>query len=111
MINYSFNSKTAFDNLIYRINVEPPFEMLYDLSSGYLKESKNVEGVLKEIEAVKEGKTEMYSFGGSDYCILDVYKNETKVYYDFGENETVIQTSELKQLLTDWKDYLIKNGQ
>jgi hypothetical protein len=110
MIEYSFESKKIINELVYLIDVKEPYEMLYDLSSGFLSQSEGVEEVLTGIQKVVSGESAKYSFGGSDYCIIDVYKDESKIYYDFGENESAISTNELIRLLNDWKIFLKKNN-
>jgi len=105
MLKYNF---FTFEKNEARISVESPFEMLGDISNSKLS---NTLEIIKNINNVKTGSINTYSFGGSDYCILDVYKDETKVYYDFGESETSLPTNELIKLLEDWRDYLVKNGQ
>ncbi len=106
MIKYHFSEKNVLDERILLINVEPPYEMLYDLSSGFLQTIEGVEDVLQNVRKVAEGEMEMYSFGGSDYCIIDSYKDKSKIFYDFGESETEISTVELIQLLEDWRSFL-----
>jgi hypothetical protein len=110
MIKYQFTKKIIFSKNIYRIEVEAPCEMLYDLSSGFLQEPEGVKEVLTEIQRVRNDQVEIYSFGGSDYCIIDVLKDKSIVMYDFGENVLEIETNDLVKLLEDWLAFLIANS-
>lgn len=79
--------------------------MLSDISNcdyGY------IEHVLLDIDKVKTGEIDKCSFGGSDYCIIDVFREKSVVMYDFGESETEIPTDDLVKLLQDWSLYLKK---
>ncbi len=107
MIKYHFSEKIILGDRILLIDVEPPYEMLYDLSSGFLQTEQGTRDVIENIQKVINGQLEMYSFGGSDYCIIDVYKEHSKIFYDFGDSEAKVSTKELFQLLEDWKSYLI----
>lgn len=104
MIKYNF---FIFDLNETRISVQEPYEMLSDLSNCKLT---YVEEIISSIGKVISSEINMFSFGGSDYCILDVYKDKTEVQYDFGESKTFIPTLELLKLLSDWKEYLIEHG-
>lgn len=109
-MKYNFNAKEILGEIIYIIDVEPPYQMLYDLSSGFLQTSVGVEDVIKNIGEVVSGKADLYSFGGSDYCIIDVRKDTSSVQYDFGENETQVSTNEILELLNDWLGFLKKHN-
>ena len=110
MLEYRFEKKTVTGVLEYLINVKPPYEMLFDLSSGFLQTCDGVIEVLEGLQKVQAGETEIYTFGGSDYCIVDAGKEKAIIEYDFGESRAEIATSEIVKLLTDWKAYLAREG-
>lgn len=92
------------------IKVDPPYEMLFDVANGYLSTSSGVRDVIQNIEKVQRGELEKFSWGGSDYCIIDTYKDESNISYDFGENETSVPTPDILKLMKDWERFLVSNG-
>ncbi len=108
MLEYTFSKKRIWGGEKPRpiLKIKKPFSMLADLANGHLQTTKGVEVVLKNIEKVRKEEKKSYSFGGSDACIIEVTKFQTKILYNFGEKESSVSTYQLQKLLRDWRDYL-----
>lgn len=110
MLKYHFYKKKVWPGQPeYKlIAVEPPFDVLSDLSNGVLSKPEGVQEVIREISAVQNGEKEEYCFGPSDFCFLGVSGKVTTVTSSVESDENVfeISTTELKSLLEDWAEYL-----
>ncbi len=114
--NFSFFITVAADGsqrpMISIGNVD--LRMLANLASGHLTSSNNVREELKEIDNVVTGSREKHSFGGDDWCILEVNDKITTISNGFDEFESIeIETKEIVNLLEGWCDFLVKyeNGE
>jgi hypothetical protein len=112
MLKYSFYKKKIWpDKPEYKlIAVLAPYEALSDISNGFLSKPEGVEKVIREIESVQSGGNEEYFFDPSDFCVLSVSTTTTTVTStQTGEEEIFdVSTSDIKQLLVDWKNYLLQ---
>ena len=100
MLNYQFSIDPENWPLI---TIGPPYQMLSDLA---LCNPDYTTEIIDSIKFVMEGKMQKYSFGGSDFCLIDVYDQDSKIFYDFGESEITVPTTDLLKLMVDWKDFL-----
>ena len=110
-MNYNFYVKVLPDGAKFPlIEIEPEsLDMLQHLSRGHLSSSEEVKKELSKIDAVMNGETEKYSFGGDDWCILEVHQERTKIINGFDEFEPFeIDTNDIISLLKDWLLFLIK---
>jgi hypothetical protein len=107
-LKYTFYTKYILNRNELLIDIDNPYDMLFDLHNCNIAYTRTI---IKNIQKVIEGRKKMYPFGGSDYCTLDVYKEKTKIIYDFGENETEIDTAEIFKLIQDWYVFLEAHGE
>lgn len=85
-----------------RVEVSKPFEMLNDISNctpAHLNETAT------NLEKVIKGELDYWSWGGSDYCIIDSAELESMIFYEFGEKDTIVDTKELLQLVNEFKEF------
>ncbi len=97
------------------LHVHPrKYEMLSDLARGHLSQSLNVAHELEQLRKVLNNDLYDYSFGATDWCILNANKEITLITNGFDEFEPIeIKTKEIVNLLEGWYDFLLKyeNGQ
>lgn len=112
-LDFSFEMiKSASGEIRPSIKIEgPKYAMLSNLSQGHLSRSEGVRQELNKIELVKGGKCEKHSFGGDDWCILDLGKSKTIIENAFNEFDPVeIETEQIYKLLTGWLEFLENHG-
>jgi hypothetical protein len=93
------------------MGIDEKYWMLHEFGSirgSYLNE------VIQEMENVRDGKRESYSFG-FEATGVDVYKVGDKPYsgktfinYDYGEREMEVPFEDIYNLMKDWREYLNK---
>ncbi|HTF80934.1 MAG TPA: hypothetical protein VL947_04400 [Cytophagales bacterium] len=97
-LKYSFtNSKGE-----KRVEVQKPFEMLSDISNCT---TPHLNDTITKLEKVVSGEMDYWSWGGSDYCIIDSAELESMVFYEFGEKDTIVDTKELLKLLKEYGEF------
>lgn len=80
---------------------------LSHLANGHLLSAENVKKELEEIHFVLQGKKDMHSFGGDEWCILDVHSLNTMVSCGLEEFEPYeVLTSEIVNVMQGWYDFL-----
>ena len=85
-----------------RIEVEKPYQMLSDISNCsavHLNES------VVNLKKVIDGELDYWSWGGSDACTIDSAEVESMVFYEFGEKDLVVNTKDLLQMITEYKEF------
>lgn len=108
-LTYTFYTKYILNRNELRMDVANPYDMLGDLTYCNIAYTHTI---IKNIQKViEEGQKKMYPFGASDYCTLDVYRERTKIIYDFGENEIEIDTEDILKLMQDWYVFLESSGE
>ncbi len=85
-----------------RVEVQAPFAMLSDLSNC---SRLQIDEAVVHLQELVDGKIDFYSFGGSDACIVDAAEVETMVFYEFGDKDLTITTSEILKLMTDFQNF------
>lgn len=92
-----------------RMDVKPPYEVLFDLSNGFIGTVNGVSSVIENIEKVISGEMNSYVFGGSDFVIIGVSNTITTITSFFEDEEKIqdIPTEEILALMKDWLNYLI----
>lgn len=93
------------------ISIQPEsFSMLGNLSQGHLSESKGVKEELSGIQLVLKGEKDLHSFGGDDWCLIDLRKNTSIITNGFEPIE--IDTDHIVKLMEDWLQFLLdyENG-
>jgi hypothetical protein len=92
-----------------QFNVGDEYEQLRELGSC---EPDYVVEIVSGLEKVLNGETEKYDFGFEVYN-LDCDKNNCSVLntFDDWKEELNIPTSEIYQLMKDWRDFLSSNNE
>ncbi len=117
LINYSFYiacDENGKQEPFIRIGSHADLIHLSHLAFGHMSKSKGVKHELKEIEAVLKANKKTHSFGGDDWCIVELRKKKAIVMNGFDEFEPFeIDTKGIVNLLERWHEFLVKyeNGQ
>ena len=83
------------------------YAMLANLSQGHLSESIGVEQEIRKILEVINKEIDSHSFGGDDWCILDVKRKRTMIINGFDEFDPIeVSTEKILKLMTNWLDFL-----
>lgn len=92
-----------------RMEVETPYEVLFDLSNGFVGTIDGATRIIENIEKVISGEKDSYIFGGSDFVIVGVSEDSTTITSFFDDEEKIqdIPTEEILALMKDWLNYLI----
>lgn len=85
------------------------FNELSHLARGHMSTSEGVKQELEGIKFVANGKKEVHSFGGDDWCIVDNRKELSTITNFFDEFEPFeIESYLILNLLEDWYIFLLK---
>lgn len=80
-------------------------EELLPLAEFANMEKDYVNKVVKNLDAVLEGKMKVYEFG-YDATIIDFKPNRSIVNYEYFEKQKGIDSQKIYQLMKDWETYL-----
>lgn len=84
------------------------FDELSHLARGHMSNSEGVKEELDDIEEVLNGRKEVHSFGGDDWCIVDFKKDKSIISNGFDEFEPFeIDSNIIETLLRDWYSFLL----
>lgn len=91
-----------------RMEVETPYDILFDLSNGFVGTIDGARKIIDNIEKVICGENDSYVFGGSDFVIIGVSNDITTITSFFDDEEKIqyIPTKEILKLMKDWLNYL-----
>jgi hypothetical protein len=87
---------------------DPKYQMLGNLSQGHLSESRGVIDEINNIQKVVNGELASYSFGGDDWCIINVEKGKSSIISGFDSFEPIeVPTRDILELLERWSGFLV----
>lgn len=84
------------------------YESLAHLAFGHLSKSVGVHSELNKIDNVLSGTLETFSFGGDDWCIVEVRKVWSRIVTPLTDAGPIeIGTIRLREILQGWYDFLL----